>query len=93
MPNSLMEAMALGIPVISTDCPCGGPAELITDGFDGLLVPIGKVEPMKEAMERVLSDDRFRKELGENAFKIRDRLDPEKVNKQWEDYLSSFIQQ
>lgn len=93
MPNSLMEAMALGIPVISTDCPCGGPAELITDGFDGLLVPVGKVEPMKEAMERVLSDDKFRKELGENAFKIRDRLDPEKVNKQWEDYLSSFIQQ
>ena len=32
MPNSIMEAMALGIPVIATDCPCGGPAALIEQG-------------------------------------------------------------
>ena len=33
--------MALGIPVIATDCPCGGPAALIEQGVNGLLVPVG----------------------------------------------------
>ena len=90
MPNSLMEAMALGIPSISTDCPCGGPAELITDGFDGLLVPVGKVNPMAEAMERVLSDNDLREKLSINSLKIRERLDPIAVNNQWEEYLNSL---
>lgn len=91
MPNSLMEAMALGLPVISTDCPCGGPKELIQDGINGLLVPVKDEERMAEAMERVLENKEFRSKLGENAMKIRDRLHPDKVNEKWEEYLSSLI--
>ena len=91
MPNSLMEAMALGIAVISTDCPCGGPAELITSGEDGILVPVKDVEAMVKAMEDVLNKREFREQLGINALKIRERLHPDKVNAAWEEYLSSFI--
>lgn len=39
MPNALMEAIALGLPCISTDCDGGGAAFLIEDGVNGLLVP------------------------------------------------------
>ena len=91
MPNSLMEAMSLGIAVISTDCPCGGPAELITTGEDGILVPVKEAEMMAKAMEEVLDNREFREQLGKNALKIRERLHPDKVNAAWEEYLSSFI--
>ena len=91
MPNSLMEAMALGLPVISTDCPCGGPAELIQDGINGLLVPVKDVVSMAHAMERVLQDKEFQNKLGQNAMKIRENLHPDKVNEIWEEYLTSRI--
>lgn len=89
MPNSLMEAMALGLCCISTDCPCGGPKMLIQDGVNGLLVPVKDVSAMAKAMERVLSDAEFAAKLGQNALKIRTTLSPERVNQQWEDYLIS----
>lgn len=39
MPNALMEAMAVGLPCVVTDCPCGGPGELIADGTNVSLFP------------------------------------------------------
>ena len=52
MPNSLMEAMAVGIPVISTDCPTG-PKELIGDNERGYLVETGNVSQMAMMIEDV----------------------------------------
>lgn len=87
MPNSIMEAMAMGLPVISTDCPCGGPATLIQDGENGLLIPVGDAYALADAMRRVLTDEELALKLGQNALKIRQNLAPEKVNKEWEDCL------
>lgn len=52
-PNALTEALALGIPVVSTDCP-SGPREILADGKYGPLVPVGDHEAMAEAMLRTL---------------------------------------
>lgn len=57
MPNALIEAMCVGTPVISTDCPCGGPRELIKDGVNGYLVPVGNVEELAKKILKVLQYD------------------------------------
>ncbi len=91
MPNSLMEAMALGLPCISTDCPCGGPKALIQNGINGILTPVKDIEAMTKAIDRMLGEPEFAEELGRNALKIRETLSPENVNNQWESYLLSKI--
>ncbi len=53
MPNSLMEAMAAGVPCISTDCPTG-PSDLIVDGESGLLVPVNDSIAMENAIRKML---------------------------------------
>ncbi len=91
MPNALIEAMALGLPCISTDCPSGGPADLIDDGNNGILVPVGDIEKMRAAMERVVSDSAFRLRIGSNAIQIRERLDIEVVCKLWKNVFCSVM--
>ena len=84
IPNALLEAMALGIPCISTDCPCGGPADLIADGENGLLIPMGDPVALETAMRRVLSDPDLASRLSEGAVKVRERYAPERVLADWE---------
>lgn len=55
MPNVLVEALAVGTPVVATDCP-SGPRELLADGRYGELVPVGDHAAMSDAIERQLSD-------------------------------------
>lgn len=90
MPNALMEALALGIPCVSTDCPCGGPKRLMEGKHNGILVPVGDVQKMAEAMETLLADDRLWQEYSRNAYQLTQTLDPERVNAAWEQYLISF---
>ncbi len=89
-PNALLEAIALGIPSISTDCPCGGPKEVIVDGENGFLVPVGDVEALASKMLYVLSlpDDKITK-ISENAKKSADKYRPEKIFSQWEKFLTN----
>lgn len=91
MPNALIEAMALGLPVISTDCPCGGPRELIQDGVNGYLIPVRDEEALYERLRYCLTHMSEMNEIGRRAAEIQKRLNPEKVNKKWEAYFNSVM--
>ena len=89
MPNALMEAMALGIPCISTDCPCGGPRFLIKNGYNGYLVPVNDTCSLRKTMQNVLNKNQT--EARQKVHKIAVDLHPNKINKEWEKYIVKII--
>ncbi len=91
LPNSLMEAMALGMPCVATDCPCGGPRTIMKDGENGLLVPIKDEDAMAAAINRLIEDRELAERLGDNAREIADICNGESVFRQWRDYLDEII--
>jgi glycosyltransferase involved in cell wall biosynthesis len=92
LPNAVMEAMALGIPVVSTDCPCGGPRLLIRNKETGILVPVKNAKAMARAMDMVLSDNALYEKLSCNARIRAKEFEPEAVFKEWKAYIDEVIQ-
>lgn len=72
-PNVLVEAMALGRPVVSVDCTFG-PAEIIRDGIDGRLVPADDLQALADAIVELLEDREAAELLGQRAREIRSRF-------------------
>ena len=91
MPNTLLEAMSLGLPCISTDCPCGGPKDIITDGVNGYLVPADDSDAMAARLEELLSDPVKADGMGQEAAKLQNDYRPDKVNREWEEYFAGVV--
>ncbi|MDD6203098.1 MAG: glycosyltransferase [Lachnospiraceae bacterium] len=91
MPNSLMEAMAMGIPCIATDCPCGGPKYLIEDGVNGKLIPVNDKEELIRAVKQMLGDTQYSQRMAENAVERMKELYPEKIYAKWDTYIKNYL--
>ena len=79
--NALLESMMMGIPCISTDC--AGSDEIIEDGQNGLLVPVGDGEALCAAMTELADDPVLRKTIATEAKRQSERFSRETVMKQW----------
>ena len=92
MPNALMEAMAVGVPSISTDCPCGGPKELFGEELRSQLVTVGDlVEFSNKIIEYFESSETTKKELSDKFKIVARKFSPSKINQQWADYVDSTL--
>ena len=86
--NALLEAMALGLPCVSTDHSPGGARFLITDHENGLLVPAGDAQKAAEALSEFADDPKFAQRCGERAQMVRERFAPNKIIAEWDAYIT-----
>ena len=87
IPNSLLEAMGVGLPCVSTDCASGGPALLFGEDR-GLLVGLTDADEMADAICRIIEDNELARSLSEKATAVRDLFSPEKIALSWRSFVT-----
>ncbi len=90
LPGAVIEAMALDVPVISTDCP-SGPGEIIQNGHSGILVPVGDYQALASACLSVLSDRELRECLSAGAHERADFFSIQRMHREYNEYFASLI--
>lgn len=89
MPNALIEAMCMGLPVISTDV--SGAADFIENGVNGLIVECNNLEQMVSALDKMLGDNEFCKAAAENAVSVAAKVDTDTIAKKWFKVIEDII--
>lgn len=81
-PMVLLEAIAVGLPVVSFDCP-RGPSDLITDGVDGTLVPFGDVDALAAAILDLIENPDKRRAYSDAALKTARTYEIDVIGQAW----------
>ncbi len=84
--------MACGLPCVSFDCP-HGPADIIKDGEDGILVKNGDIQGLADGLIKLISDENLRKKMGATAKTNVQRFLPETILKQWDTLFKNLVKQ
>lgn len=92
LPNALIEAMAMGLPCISTDFAGGGAHTLIDNGVSGLIVNPNNIEELSAAIDNVLKDKNFANSLSRKAMEKVKEFSPEKIYSSWEEFILEICQ-
>lgn len=85
-PNVLVEAMALGKPVISTRCP-HGPEDIIRDKYNGLLVPVDDVDALSSALRLLLTDSSLKSWIAKNAKIVNKTYKQKDIMDRWDVFI------
>jgi len=82
--NSMLEAMAIGLPCVCTDCAGGGARMMIRDHENGLLVPVGDIQAVYEGMKEIIENPSLAESLSARAAEVRQQLCVSRIVDQWE---------
>lgn len=82
--NSMLEALAIGMPCVCTDCEGGGARMMIRDHENGLLVPVRDVQALYKGMKEIVEAPALAQRLSKEAAKVRDQLSIARIVDQWE---------
>lgn len=83
--NALLEAMAIGLPCITTNC--AGSDDAIQNGINGLIVPVGGKDEMVAAMRKLIDEPETATSMGRKARESASRYSLESIVDQWEDLI------
>ena len=89
--NSMLEALAIGIPVVATDCPIGGAKMFIKNKKNGWLTSVGNEKEFTSAITELLSNYNKAIDMGKEATKIRDILDVDIICQEWMNFINGVI--
>lgn len=92
VPNALIEAVAIGIPSVSTDCKPGGAREIIINKKNGFLVPVGDANALGNRISRIIDNPSIAEQFSEEGIKIRRKFDEKIVGKQWLSFLTEMAE-
>lgn len=81
--NSMLEALAMGIPCICTDCPVGGARMFIKNGINGYLIPVGDDMAFGAALEKAYGNSKLAESSKKEAYRLRSELSIDKITTQW----------
>lgn len=87
-PNTLVEAMAHGLPVVSFDCDTG-PRDIVRHDVDGYLIAPGDAGAMERALETLMADEPLRQALSTRAVEARERFSLTRISAMWEDVFAA----
>ena len=90
IPNALLEAMAMGFPVVAYDCPPGGCSLLVQNGENGILIDSQDEVTIARALKKYACDDEFREDMGKNATEVRDRFSLGVIGEKWISLLNEL---
>lgn len=91
LPMVLLEAQAVGLPIVSFDCKCG-PKDVIEDGVDGFLVKEGNIEELAQKLLVLMQDANLRSQMGSAAYARSERFSEERVMKQWTELFDEVVE-
>lgn len=85
--NTMLEALALGVPTIVTDCPIGGARMFVENNVNGILVPVGDSDALARELLRLLNDTELQRTFSNNSILIRNELDLNLIADKWIDIV------
>lgn len=89
LPMVLLEAQAMGLPIVSYECKCG-PKDVVTDGVDGFLIAEGDSRAFASRLDTLMRNESLRRKMGAAAYENSDRFDEDAMMAKWDALFRSL---